>query len=162
MGTVAVLIAVGVNADGFREVLGVAEALEEDRESWRLFLRRPKERGLKLPQVADRVRGRLEVVLGCMSFPSEHWKRIRSNNLLERVNKEVRRRTRVVGALSDGRRTWMLVSARLRHVASREGKTRPSMNMEHLRALDLEAAEAPANPPDATPRAGYAPTVEAA
>ena len=98
--------------------------------------------GLKLPQVADRVRERLEEVFGYMAFPSEHWKRIRSNSLLERAYKEVRRQTRVVGTFPDGRRAWMLVSTRLREVASREWVMRRYTNMEHLRALDLEAAEA--------------------
>jgi transposase-like protein len=42
---VAVLVAIGVNADGFREVLGVAEGAKEDAESWRGFLRHLKERG---------------------------------------------------------------------------------------------------------------------
>ena len=117
---------------------------------------------MKLAKVAELVRGSLEEVLGYMAFPSEHWKRIRSNNLLERVNKEVRRRTRVVGAFPDRRRAWMLVSARLRDVASREWGTRRSMNMEHLRALDLEAAEAAADPADATSGAVTAAPAEAA
>ena len=43
--TVAVLIAVGVSVDGFREVLGVAEGLKQDREIWRSFLRSLKQRG---------------------------------------------------------------------------------------------------------------------
>jgi transposase-like protein len=44
---VAVLVAVGVGADGYREILGVAEGTKEDQESWRSFLRYLKRRGLK-------------------------------------------------------------------------------------------------------------------
>jgi transposase-like protein len=44
---VAVLIAIGVDSEGYREVLGVAEGTKEDAESWRTFLRHLKERGLK-------------------------------------------------------------------------------------------------------------------
>jgi len=44
---VAVLVAIGVNQEGFREILGVAEGAREDAESWRTFLRHLKERGLK-------------------------------------------------------------------------------------------------------------------
>ena len=35
-------------------------------------------------------------------FPSEHWTRIRTNNVIERLNREIRRRTRVVGSFPDG------------------------------------------------------------
>ena len=50
-------------------------------------------------------------------FPSEHWTRIRTNNVMERLNREIRRRTRVVGSFPDGNSALMLVYARLRHVA---------------------------------------------
>lgn len=50
-------------------------------------------------------------------FPPRHWTRIRSNNVLERLNREIRRRTRVVGNFPDGNSALMLVCARLRHVA---------------------------------------------
>ena len=44
--TISVLVAVGVNAQGFREVLGVAEGTMEEPASWRGFLRSLKQRGL--------------------------------------------------------------------------------------------------------------------
>jgi putative transposase len=37
-------------------------------------------------------------------FPQEHWRRICTNNAIERMNREIRRRTRVVGTSSGGRR----------------------------------------------------------
>src|SRR4051794_1539920 len=43
---VAILVAVGVGADGFREVLGVMEGAKEDTQSWLNFLRHLKQRGL--------------------------------------------------------------------------------------------------------------------
>ena len=43
---VAVLVAIGVGQDGYREILGVCEGQKEDKESWRNFLRHLKERGL--------------------------------------------------------------------------------------------------------------------
>ncbi len=49
-----------------------------------------------------------------------HWSRIRTNNLTERVNREIRRRTRAIGAFPDGNSALMLVCARLRHVAASE------------------------------------------
>ena len=42
---VAVLVAIGVRRDGYREILGVVEGMKEDKESWRNFLRHLKERG---------------------------------------------------------------------------------------------------------------------
>ena len=44
---VAVLVAIGVGTDGYREILGVCEGMKEDKESWRNFLRHLKERGLR-------------------------------------------------------------------------------------------------------------------
>ena len=44
---VSVLVAVGVNDEGYREILGVAEGSREDKESWSNFLRYLKGRGLK-------------------------------------------------------------------------------------------------------------------
>ena len=45
---VAVLVAIGVDQEGFRQVLGVAEGTKEDTASWRNFLRHLKERGRSL------------------------------------------------------------------------------------------------------------------
>lgn len=213
---VAVLVAIGVNAEGYREILGVEEGTKEDKESWRGFLRRLKERGLagvglivsdkclglvealgefypeaawqrcvvhwyrnvfavvpkskirdvaamlkaihaqedrqaarrkaedvveklramKLPKAADLVAASIEETLSYMPFPSEHWRRIRTNNPLERVMKEIRRRTRVVGAFPDGESAMLLVAARLRHVAGTRWGTRCYLDMSRLREME--------------------------
>ena len=52
-----------------------------------------------------------------MDFPYEHWTRLRTNNALERIMKEIRHRTRVIGAFPDGYSAMMLVGARLRHIS---------------------------------------------
>ena len=210
---VAVLIAIGVNAEGFREVLGVAEGTKEDAGSWRAFLRHLKERGLrgvrlfvsdkclglvealgecypesawqrcavhfyrnvftvvpagrvkevaamlkaihaqedrasaeqkakavaeklegmKLAKAAQVVREGVAETLAYTAFPREHWRSLRTNNPLERINREVRRRTRVVGAFPDGTSALMLVAARLRHVAGTRWGTRRYMDMNRLR-----------------------------
>lgn len=64
--------------------------------------------------------------------PSEHWTRIRTNNVIERLNREIRRRTRVVGCFPDGNSALMLVCARLRHVAGTQWGNKKYMNMKHL------------------------------
>jgi len=50
----------------------------------------------------------------------EHWRRIRANNSIERLNRGIRRRTRVVGTFPDGKSALMLVTARLKYVADSE------------------------------------------
>ena len=77
-----------------------------------------------------------EVVIGVFNlfcdFPSGHWTRIRTNNVIERLNREIRRRTRVVGTFPDGNSALMLVCARLRHVAGTQWGNKKYMNMKHL------------------------------
>ena len=72
---VAVLVAIGVNADGHREILGVEEGTKEDKESWRGFLRRLKERGLTGVRLAtsDKCLGLMEA-LGEF-YPEAAWQR---------------------------------------------------------------------------------------
>ena len=217
---VAVLVAVGVDQDGFRHVLGVMEGAKEDKESWTAFLRYLKERGLqgvklfisdkclglvesladfypeaawqrcvvhfyrnvftmvprgKLKEVAamlkaihaqeDRTsaeakaRAVVEKLVGMrlgkaaalvsegivetlayMAFPREHWRSLRTNNPLERVMRELRRRTRVVGSFPDGESALMLVAARLRHMASSRWGTRRYLDMSRLRELEASTA----------------------
>ena len=66
-------------------------------------------------------------------FPSEHGTRIRTNNVIERLNREIRR-TRVVGMFPDGNSALMLVCARLCHVAGSQRGNKKYMNMKHLEA----------------------------
>ena len=194
----SVLMAIGVDENGFREVLAVREGMKEDSESWRAFLRHLKERGLKgvklfvsdkslglidiLPEFYSDVawqrcvthfyrnvftavpKGKRKEVAAALkaihasedrqaaeqkavmvaeklermkltkaakivregapetfsyyAFPREHWRSIRTNNPLERIIRELRRRTRVVGAFPDGQSAVMLVAARLRYIAN--------------------------------------------
>ena len=67
-----------------------------------------------------------------MAFPREHWTRIRTNNPLERIMREIRRRTRVVGAFPDGTSALMLVAARLRYMAGTRWGTRKYLDMTRL------------------------------
>ena len=77
---------------------------------------------MKLREAAKKVEDNIEETLTYCDFPSEHWTRIRTNNVIERLNREIRRRTRVVGCFPDGHSALMLVCARLRHVAGTVGK----------------------------------------
>lgn len=213
----SVLVAVGVDEYGYREILGAAEGLKEDSASWNNFLVWLKERGLhgvrliigdkalglvesigniypgvkyqrctvhfyrnvfsvtpkkhikevtkmlkaihaqedrhaalekaksveeklvklKLHKAAEKVESGIMETLTYMYFPSEHWTRIRTNNLLERINREIKRRTKVVGTFPDGESALMLVCARLRHVASNDWGAKRYLNMDHLKTKEL-------------------------
>jgi transposase-like protein len=216
--SVAVLVAIAVGSDGFREIIGVAEGTKEDKEGWLSFLRHLKSRGLrgvklvvsdkclgfvealgevipearwqrcvvhfyrnvfnavpnkmmrevaamlkaihaqegresatakaqqvisklremKLAKAADVVEGSIPETLTYMSFPREHWVRVRTNNALERLMKEIRRRTNVVGCFPDGQSALMLAAARLRHMAGSVWSSKKYLNMDLLKDMEME------------------------
>ena len=85
-----------------------------------------------------------EETLTYCDFPGEHRTRIRTNNVIERLNREIRRRTRVVGTFPDGNSALMLVCARLCHVAVTQWGCKKYMNMKHWEAA-LDDAPLPAD-----------------
>ena len=211
---VSVLVAIGVDDTGHREVIGVAEGMKEDRASWEQFIRSMIERGLRGVRlvVGDRCAGLVSTVNAmlpdaryqrCMvhfmrnvlskvshrhtawaasalkavfamesresalekagsvaaqmddrglkaaasclregmgeattylldEYPPEHRRRIRTNNMIERLNREIRRRTRVVGSFPDGRSALMLICARIRYVTANQWSTRRYLDMSRL------------------------------
>jgi len=209
---VSLLVASAVNAEGFREILGICEGAKEDKSGWSAFLQYLVDRGLKgvqliisdacrgltestaeyLPEArwqrcmvhfyrnvfshvpatrvrevshmlkaihaqetreaADRkassvidvlrqarmgaaaelVQSGVQETLTYYAFPDIHWQKIRTNNPLERIMKEIRRRTRVVGAFPDGRSCLNLAAARLRYIAGTAWSTKRYMNMRPL------------------------------
>jgi len=215
---ISMLVAFGVNLEGFREVLGVMEGGREDEASWLAFLRHLKARGLsgvkyivsdkclglveslgqvfpeaswqrcavhfyrnvfakapkekiravadmlkaihaqesietarekaaqvvakmqelKLREAAKVVAEGIEETFAYYRFPREHWRKVRTNNPMERVMKEIRRRTNVVGAFPDGNAALLLVCARLRHITTSEWGTRKYLDVggleQHLAA----------------------------
>lgn len=215
---VSILVAIGVDEDGYREVIGACEGMKEDRESWKSFLSWLKSRGLdgvklvvgdkclgmcetlgevfpeakyqrctvhfyrnvmsvtprrlmsevarmlkaihaqeskeaarkkakdvvaklremKLKEAAKKIEDSIEETLSYMDFPTQHWLKIRTNNVIERMNREIRRRTRVVGAFPDGNSALMMVCARLRYVSGKEWGTKRYLNMQHLSESNAE------------------------
>ena len=216
---VSILVAIAVNEDGYREILGAAEGMKEDKASWVNFFQWLRGRGLegvqlivgdkclgmleavgevfpeamyqrcvvhfyrnvfsvvprskvklvakmlkaihaqesklaslekakavvealremKLKEAAKKIEDGVEETLTYTAFPFEHWTRIRTNNVIERRKKEIRRRTRVVGSFPDGNSALMLVCARLRHVADTQWGNKKYMNMEHLEHAGFES-----------------------
>ena len=101
-----------------------------------------KRRAQKLGKADDLVNGAVEETLSYYGFPEQHWRRIRTNNPLERIIREIRRRTRVVGAFPDGESALNLAAARLRHIAGTQWSTRRYLNMQPLHEHKLTAATA--------------------
>ena len=214
---IAILIAIGVNDDGHREILGAAEGMKEDKASWLEFMKSLKKRGvsgvrlvigdkcigledaaaevfpaakfqrcmvhfyrnifsstprrlmkevammlkaihaqeskasarqkaeqvakmlrkMKLEKAAKTLENGVGETLTYMDFPYEHWTRIRTNNTIERLNREIKRRTKVVGTFPDGDSALMLVCARLRHVAGSQWGLKRYMNMKRLEYMDV-------------------------
>ena len=99
-------------------------------------------RAMKLKEAAKKVENGIEETLTYCDFPSEHWTRIRTNNVIERLNWEIRRRTRVVGTFPDGHSALMLVCACLRHVADTQWGNMEYMNMKHLETVLEDASVA--------------------
>lgn len=100
-----VLVAIGINKDGYREILGAAEGMKAESLS------------------CSRKQGRNQR---------------KSRILTERVNREIKRRTRAIGAFPDGNSALMLVCARLRYSAASEWGTKRYLHMEHLCQMELE------------------------
>lgn len=129
-----------------REVAAMLKAIhaQEDREAATKKGDDVAEKleAMKLPKAAAIVRNGLHETLSYMDYPMEHWTRIRTNNMLERIMREIRRRTRVVGSFPDGNSAVMLAAARLRHVAGTKWGTRCYLNMGRLDKLaeEMEAS----------------------
>lgn len=92
-------------------------------------------KGMKLKEAAKKIVDGVEETLTYADFPFEHWTRIRTNNVIERLNREIRRRTRVVGSFPNGNSALMLVCARLRHVAGTQWGNKKYMNMKHSEVI---------------------------
>ena len=97
-------------------------------------------RKTKLGSAAKTLEGGIVETLTYTNYPSQHWLRIRTNNGIERINREIRRRTRVVGCFPDGNSALMLVCARLRHVSASQWGEKVYLNMQHLYELEKEQA----------------------
>lgn len=85
-------------------------------------------RAAKLNEVAKVVMDGYAETPAYTGFPREHWRGIRTNNAIERLNREIRRRTRVVGTFPDGGSALMLVTARLKYVVESEWGARRYLN----------------------------------
>jgi transposase-like protein len=126
-----------------REVAAMLKAIhaQESRESAEAKAKDviKKLETMKLKAAAQLVEKSIHETFAYFAYPPQHWLKIKTNNPMERLLKEARRRTKVVGAFPDGNSALMLVAARLRHVSSTTWGTRKYMNMNLLNEMDQEA-----------------------
>jgi putative transposase len=90
---------------------------------------------MKLSKAAEKVLEGIDETLSYYAFPREHHRHIYTNNMLENIMKQIRRRTRVVGAFPDGNSAVMLAAARLRHISGTQWGIKQYMSMERLNEL---------------------------
>jgi len=136
------------DADVVKAVAGMLKAIhaQENREAALSKAEAVVEKleSMRLSKAAGVVREGIAETLSYYYFPREHWLRIRTNNMLERIMKEIRRRTRVVGSFPDGHSALMLAAARLRHIAGTKWSTACYLNMKRLveqeKSADMEVA----------------------
>jgi len=119
-----------------KEVAAMLKAIhaQEDAQAAKEKARHVVEklRAMKLARAAEIVAAGVDETLSYYAVPSEHWRSIKTNNPLERLMREIRRRTRVVGAFPDGKSALMLVAARLRYVAATRWGTKRYLQMNRL------------------------------
>ncbi len=119
-----------------KEVAAMLKAIhaQEDAQAAKEKARQviDKLRTMRLARAAEIVEAGIEETLSYYAMPAEHWRCLRTNNPLERLMREIRRRTRVVGAFPDGKSALMLVAARLRHVAATKWGTKRYLQMNRL------------------------------
>ena len=135
-----------VPSDKVKEVMAAAKAIhaQEDQKAAeeKAVAVAQKLEGMRLGKAARLVYEFVHETLTYYAFPREHWRSLRTNNPLERLSREIRRRTRVVGAFPDGQSALMLVCARLRHMATTHWGQRRYLNMDLLKILYVRRAVA--------------------
>jgi putative transposase len=98
-------------------------------------------RTARMNTAADLVERSVSETLTYYAFPDIHWQKIRTNNPLERIMREIRRRTRVVGAFPDGQ-SCLNLAARLRYIVGTAWSTKGYMNMRPFYQPQLMQTEA--------------------
>lgn len=95
----------------------------------------------RLPRAAELLASAEEEILAHMDFPREHWPRLSSTNPLERLNKEIARRTRVVGIFPTRESLIRLAGALLAEQSDEWAVSRRYMGQGSLATLYAEEAE---------------------
>jgi transposase-like protein len=131
----ALLTAIGIGPDGKRSVLGCSVQLSEAEPHWRSFLQSLVDRGMRgVKLVVSDDHGGLkaarQAVLTVLRVPTAHRRRLRTTNGLERLNKEIKRRTRVATLFLNEASLLWLASAVLSEISDDWETERAYLNME--------------------------------
>jgi putative transposase len=128
------------------EVIPMLKAIhaQEDREAAIGKARQviEKLKAMKLYDAAKILEEGFLETLSYTLFPRTHWRSLRTNNPMERMMKEIRRRTNVVGSFPDGRSALMLASARMRYMSYKDWGSRRYLNMDLLIGWEVSSKSA--------------------
>ncbi|MGI6695798.1 MAG: IS256 family transposase [Christensenellales bacterium] len=94
----------------------------------------------KSPKAVETLEEGLEDALTFLAFPKLDARKVSSNNMLERLNKEIRRRTRVVGIFPNPDSYLRLVTVYLMEYSEDWSVTRGYLSEDSLKSLDKQAA----------------------
>jgi len=110
----------------------VQEDQDQARQQWRETADKLRER---FPKLGERMDEAEDEVLAFMAFPKEHWPQLASTNSLERLNKEIKRRSRVVGIFPNSSAAVRLVGTLLSEQNDEWQVTRRYMSLETIRTV---------------------------
>jgi len=111
------------------DIRSIFNAPSED-ESKRLLSQLLKNYEKSAPRLVDWAEENITEGFTVFQFPDDHWRRIRTSNVLERINQEIRQRTRVANIFPNDASCLRLVSAVLMEISEEWETSRAYLTMQ--------------------------------